>query len=534
MSQQVSIRTPRVHLSVRGAFSEAEDGLVVRSPGGEAVDLQSEAPVERLGLAEETTYTVWAESLSGKPVEICHADPVMTAALRRENDGQIMTGTLRFGSHVGRSRFVVIVGEHVELEIVAVVAPRKVTWEAVQALRDEVDAAWAGLPLAALRPTHDRHQSDPGEGSAPAWLALLRASADALDTALHEIGRRPIREVDRTRQRVRASRITRADSTTRASVRRAGGGIPEVVEARLPRLTLDTSSHRWLASRVRRVLVRLQHLMRDEVARPATDRRRRVLEDLEAHRRHLGRHLARGPLAEIAGGAPSVPPLALRRRPAYATAYDALRQLDGSLVRADGEVRPSLLDLAGLYEAWCALTLVRETAHVLDVEAPIAPFGLHRAGVDVRLRRGHGAAVRLEGRGVQVDITYSPRFASPQALLAQRPDLLFTVQGRATRRVVFDAKYRREETAARYGVAGPPADAIGALHRYRDAILGPDGTSGWIDSAIALYPPASDLASYETSRLWVGLAEIGVGAIPLVPGQTEWLRQWIERTIRGH
>jgi len=519
-------------MSLRGVFSDVENGLAARSRRGESLDLLSDGPTERLGLAEETTYTVWAESLTGEAVEVRHADPVMMAALRRENEGQIVTGTLRFGSHVGRTRFVVVVGGRAELEVLAMVAPRKVTWETVGSMRDEVDAAWAGLPLAALRPTHDLHQPDRGEGSTPAWLALLRASFDALDAALREVARRPIREVTRTRQRVRSSRLTRADSATRASVRRAGGRIPEVVDARPARLTLDTPSHRCLAARLHQVTRRLQHLMQEEAVRPDTDRRRVVLEDLDALGRQLGRHLRRGPLAEVSGAVPSVPPLALRRRPAYATAYDALRQLEGSLARADGEVRPSLLDLAGLYEAWCALALVRETAQVLGVEAPVSPFGLHRAGVDVRLRRGHRSAVQLEGRGVQVDITYSPRFSSPKALLAQRPDLLLTVQGRFTRRVVLDAKYRREDASARYGVAGPPADAIGALHRYRDAILGPGGMPTWIDGAIALYPPASDVESYETSRLWIGLAEIGVGAIPLVPGQTEWLRRWIERTTQ--
>ena len=531
MPQQVSIRTSRIRLSLRGVFSDTENGLAVRSLRAEPAEVQSETPADRLGLVEETTYTVWAESCTGEPVAVRHADPVLVAGLRHESEGRIVTGALRFGSHVGRTRFLVLVGGRVELEILARVAPTKVTWETVDAMRDEVDAAWAGLPLAALRPTQDRRQPDRGTGSVPAWLALLRASAEALDAALRDIRRQPLREVARTRQRVRASRVPRADAATRASVQQAGG-IPEVVEAWSARLTLDTPSHRWLAARLGHVTTRLGRVMDEEAERPGTDRRRLVLAELEALRRQLGRHLRRGPLAEVTGAGPSVPPLALRRRPAYATAYDALRQLDGSLARAEGEVRPSLLDLAGLYEAWCALALVRETAQVLGIEPPAAPLGLRRAGVDVRLRGGHRSAVRLKGNGVEVELAYAPRFASSRALLEQRPDLLLTVRGRSTRRIVLDAKYRRDGASARYGVAGPPAEAIGALHRYRDAILGPGGTPGWIHGAIALYPPAPDLASFEASRLWTGLADIGIGAIPLIPGQTAWLRRWLARTIR--
>ena len=529
MSQEVSIATERIRFSLRGTFADATEGLAVRSLRGEPITVEGSGTG---GLVEETTYTVWAESLSAEPIQILHADPVVTAALRSENQGQIVTGTLHFGSHVGRTRFLALVGGRVELEMVAEVTPRKVTWDLVEIMRDEVDAAWAGLPLSALRPTHASRSANDSDGpSVPAWVALLQSSSEALDAALREIRRRPLQDVARPRQRVRASRATGADAVARASVRRAGG-LPEVIEARPPHLTLDTPSHRWLAARLRRVASTLRRLIQEETSRPATDRRRVVIETLRQIHRQLERHRVRGPLAEVSTRASSIPPLALRRRPAYATAYHALRQLDGGLARAEGEVRPSLLDLAGLYEAWCALALVRETAAALNVEPPAMPFGLQRAGVDVRLRRGRASAVRLSGKGVQVDMVYSPRFASPKALLAQRPDFLLTVRGRSTRRIVLDAKYRRHDQSARYGVSGPPADAIGALHRYRDAILGPNGAAGWIHGAVALFPPGPDAASFGTSQLWTGLADIGIGAIPLVPEQTVWLRRWIEQTIR--
>lgn len=526
MSEQVSLATERLRIFIRGALVPDPSGLDVRARSPILSDR------ERVALVEETTYTLWAESRTDEPIEIRHADPVVISALRRESDGRIVTGTVRFGSHVGRTRFLILVGRQVELEITARVAPIKVTWEQVQWMRDEVDAAWAGLSLAALRPTAESRTPGATTRSTPAWLALIRASMASLEAALSEIQRRPLHEISRGRQRVRASRVTRSDATARASVRRAGGEIPDVLDARPARLTLDTPAHRWLAARLHRAARQIQRLRAEEAARVATDRRRALLDELETIQRQLDRPLRSGPLAEATGPPPAVPPLVLRRRPAYATAYTALRQIEGGLARAEGEIQPSLLDLAGLYEAWCALTLVREVARGLGVPAPIAPFGVHRAGADVRLRRGRRAAVQMEARGVHVEMAYSPRFASPRALLAQRPDLLMTVRGASTRRIVLDAKYRRDEGASRYGVAGPPADALGALHRYRDAIRGPDERAGWIDEAIALFPPADDLEAYAQSKLWTGLADIGVGAIPLAPGQTRWLRRWIDRVVR--
>ena len=545
MPPQVSIDTDRVHVSWRGPLVPAGRGVSVTDTKGEPVPVaSSQEPVELasrdergagVGFVEEATYRVWAESRTGERVEIRHADPVVTAALQPERGAAVLTGTVRFGSHVGRTRLAVVVGGRVELAIEADVMPRKVTTATVEAMRDEVEAAWAGVPLQALRPTYETHQPAAERARrSPAWLALLRVSVEALDTSLHAIARRPASEIERRRQPVRASRVRRPDASVRASVRRSGGAIPDVVEAHPARLTVDTAAHRWLAARLARVETRVRPLVRALEARPDAARHRALRDELVTLGARVRRLAALDPFAAAsASAAPAVPPLALRRRPAYAAAYSALRQLDGGLRRAEGDVRPALHDLAGLYEAWCALALVRTVADVLQTDAPATPFGLVRTDLGVRLRRGRRSAVELAGRGVRVEIAYSPRFSDPRALLAQRPDLLLTVRGAATRRVVLDAKYRRDDrpaSVARYGVAAPPADALGVLHRYRDAILGPDGAPGWIDGAVALFPPA-DLAGYATSRLWTGLATIGVGALPLVPGETGWLRRWLDEQV---
>ena len=538
MHPQVSIDTDRVHVAWRGPLVPTERGLAVTNGRGQPVSVTSSLGRDALaevGFAEEAGYRVWAEGRTGERVEVRHADPVVTAALQSERGGSVVTGTVRFGSHVGRTRFLVTVGGRAELAIEADVAPRKVTLATVHAMRDEVEAAWAGVPLQALRPTYEPQQPDAGTVQpSPAWLALLRAAMASLDTSLRAISHRPVAEIERRRQLVRASRVRRADAAVRASARRAGGALPALVEAHPARGTPDTPAHRWLAARLARVLTRVRGLARDLDARPDTARHRALRAELTVLSARVRRLAALDPFATAAASAaPAAPPLALRRRPAYAEAYTALRQLDGGLRRAEGEVRPSLLDLAGLYEAWCALALVRAVADVLQTPAPPTPFGLVRTGLGVRLRRGRRSALTLSGRGVHVEVAYSPRFADPRALLAQRPDFLLTVRGATTCRVVLDAKYRRDDrpaSAARYGVAPPPADALGVLHRYRDAILGPDGAPGWIDEAVALFPPA-DLSGYASSRLWTGLATIGIGALPLVPGETAWLRRWLDERV---
>ncbi len=241
-------------------------------------------------------------------------------------------------------------------------------------------------------------------------------------------------------------------------------------------------------------------------------------------------------MPEVASTPPGTPPLVLRRRAAYAAAYDALRQLDQGLDLRDGSLDVATQDLAVLYETWAALAVIAAVADVLGVEVPARPLGVEVRGADVRLRRGQRGTVRLATATGRVEVAYNPRFPAPPALLVQRPDLVLTVTdgGRPPRRLVLDAKYRRDDSAAyrrRHGSAGPPEDALGTLHRYRDAIVGRDRQPA-VGHAVALFPGTDD-AAFRASRLWTSIGSLGVGAVPLRPGQTRALRDLLRRFIDG-
>ena len=305
---------------------------------------------------------------------------------------------------------------------------------------------------------------------------------------------------------------------------------------RPPALTPDTPAHRWLAVRLDRALARLARIEGEERGRRTSPRRETLRGEVRALARRLRRVRATPVLADArADRAPDAPPLLLRRRPAYAEAYEALRALDRGLALHDGALDVATQDLAVLYETWAALAVVQTAADVLGVEAPARPFGVEARGADVRLRRGRRWAVRLAGAAATVEVVTNPRFPAPPALLVQRPDLWLVLRapGRPVRRVVLDAKYRRDDSVAyrrRHGAAGPPEDALGTLHRYRDAIVGPDRQPGHVHTAAALFPGSADATFFE-SRLWTSLDALGVGAVPLRPGHTDALRQLLARWV---
>ena len=503
--------------------------MTIEALGAGDLRLTTAGGASAIALEEETSYLVLLQSLDGEPVRLEHRDPVVVAGLASADGGRVLHGRVRIGSQAGRIGFVVGCGSTEEFEIDLAVLPTKLGPGEVHAMRAEVEAAAAGLSVAALRPATLGVARSGDDPPVPVWLASLRESLGRLAAAVREIDRRPVLETARPVVEQRFGQIHRPTAETRRAVARAGLAAP-TLPARPALLSADTPAHRWLAARLGTVERRLQRLLREEGARRPSRRRHRVVAELSELRDRLAALRLAPVFASCGARPPPGPPLVLRRHPSYVAAYDALRQLDRGLDLQSGGLDVATQDLAVLFETWAALAVVRMVAEAVGVEPPGRPFGIDAVGTDVRLRRGRAHGVRLSGRGVTVEVVNTPRFPAPPALLAQRPDLLLTVRrGDIVRRVVLDAKYRRDDTAAyrrRHGAAGPPEDALGTLHRYRDAIVeGPP-----VEIAAALFPGTADDA-FLRSRLWTSLETLGVGAVPVRPGDLGGLARFVAGLI---
>ncbi len=515
MQTLFTVETPGVRLTWSGPLA-AHPGAAPVSLAAGSETPRLAAPSGPVVFEEETSYLVLLQSLDGAPVALAHRDPVVVGSLASADGGRVVHGRVRLGSQAGRTRFAVQRGSTVSFEMEVDVLPTKVSVGDVTAMRAEVEASAAGLSVAALRPTTIGISLGADDPSPPVWLAVLGQSVHELADAVREIERRPVLDVVRTEEERRTGQIRRPTAATRQTARRRGLHAP-TLRARPAVLTLDTPAHRWLAAQLDGAARRLATLVREEGARRPSRRRDVVVSESHDVGSRLDLVRSRPLFASVGERTPAVPPLVLRRAPAYARAFEALRRLDRGLDLRAGALDVSTQDLAVLYETWAALAVVRAVAEGLGASPPLRPFGIDTIGTDVRLRRGRAHAVRLSGGGVEVEVVYTPRFPAPPALLAQRPDLLLSVRrGAELRRVVLDAKYRRDDSAGyrrRHGAAGPPEDALGTLHRYRDAIVqGPP-----VAVAAALFPGTPDDLFYG-SRLWTSLDTLGVGAIPLRPG----------------
>lgn len=498
---------------------------------------------------EQTDYMFFLQSRTEAPVAVHHRDPVLLAGVHAAEEGRIWHGLVNFGGQVGTSTFVVSVEGQPHVRFTAEVCPTKLDYRTdYAALRDDVQAFATALLLEYLRATVQPADFDPEVAASLAWVLLLREVLGDLEKALAHVGQHPLVGLTPQVQRRRPEQVARlrpALVPQIAQQQRQGrawliGAHPlPAAPLVLPHATasLDTPEHRWLGWHVQHLGARLAQVRQDEAARPATARQGRILEELAAMQARLSQ-LQRGlPGASLVLAAPPPPTVRLQRAPGYREAYQACTALLRGLRVTGGPLALGLKDLHLLYEYWCFLVLVRSVATLAGQPWPVrALLAVEARGLRFRLRQGRAQRLRFPWPGGgQVQLTYNPRFGGRHLLVPQQPDFLLEHTGPdgARRRFVLDAKYRLDTSPTyvrRYGLPGPPTDALNALHRYRDALLAADGYP--TEAAVALYPFHPETpAAYATSRHAQALQHIGVGALPLLPGTTALLENWLRSVL---
>lgn len=492
-------------------------------------------------LREQTDYTVFIRARGQGRVALQHRDPVIRQGLDTLDDGRVVHGVVNFGTQVGESRFVVLVDGRPHVAFSVEVCPSKMGYRSdYTALRDDVQAIAQALVLEYVRATHQEAEGQHAAAVAPTtWLLLLRQHVDLLQRGLMYVAQHPYRGTVRAVQPTSPERIRHPDTAVRRALQRA---LQRAPTAALPshraHLTLDTPAHRWLATQAFMIQQRLGTLYRQERQLPSSVRRRATLDEMEMLQAQVARLRRLPPLREAEPLPPAEPPLSLLTAPGYREAYRACLMLRKALHLTGPSLEASLKDLHQLYEYWCFLTLVHLAADLTVHPLPAASL-LHVTsyGISLRLRRGRHQALRLGlADGRHLTLAYNPRFGGKGYLVPQQPDIVLTLHPPQAppQRYILDAKYRLDASAAyvrRYGTPGPPTDALNDLHRYRDAIVDA-ALRRSVVQAVALFPwrePHPD--AFLQSRHGQALDDVGVGALPLLPGATHYLKRWLEQIL---
>lgn len=520
----------------------------------------ADCPEQHTGpyLLEETNYKLYARCKHGYKLDIMHRDPVIIRDLDYDDDHSTVYGYINFGSQVGYSEFIVLVDDKPEFSFLVEVFPSKLDYASdYEEILASVQDIMTGLAMEYLRATFQLGTTTAALATNLEWFVLLRGLIDDLEKALNFIARTPVRGLHREQMPVRAEKIKHINGRVLAAVRKGAGrggfintksNIPvrEYIYEDRARSTLDTMEHRWLSRQLHLIQQRLNRLRVEERQLELTPRRCKVSQELEEMEKRVLRLQGLEPLAAASGELPAgFVSLQLLGLPGYREAYTNCLALSLGLRIEGGPLQLSVKDLNLLYEYWCYLALLRIISEESGQQIPAKRlFAVKQKGLRVLLNRGKEQRVCFASGDRRITATYNPSFQGEAMLIPQRPDMVITLENKAwpAMHLVLDAKYRldaSDDYIKRYNSEGPPEDALNAMHRYRDAILefqnrndGNRVQRRTVVQAAAVFPGGAAKDTFYDSKLWKALKYIGVGALPFLPANTAYVREWLRNSLK--
>jgi len=501
---------------------------IARVEGARRVERSLPAP---LLWETKALEVVWEHDAPGPELTLHHPDPALRAALRDASGrGRVLSGSLDLESRVGFLELEFRRGGVPVVRLRLEVFPSKLGFRKdFERMLRELGGHRVPHVLRLLPPTSiARRLEHRGGLTLSERYQVFDAFFEPIDQALRQIARQPHTGLARVAVPRAVDRLRRPDAATRRAARRAGGPQARVrtrvLPARLPdghrETTFSTPANRFVA-RALRSLSGLLSVVRAQRTPPWDDPQLRAL--MDERQRVLRRWLDRDFLREVPDRV-EAPDLVVQRAPGYRDVLKWYRRTLLAFSVLAGDIRMGLKDLWYLYQLWCAVRVEQEATRLLGPgEGTLVPPTTHRPALGGRVVFADGTVLDAQHRS-----------NTDAGGAVHQPDLLLELRRPAPRRagetgfqLVLDAKYR---LTWRGGQPGPPQDALNAIHRYRDAVVAQGSTrvERKVYGGVILFPHP-DEAAYARSpgSAWHDFEKMGVGAVPLVPGQGQLLRRWL-------
>ncbi|OQO90769.1 hypothetical protein B1813_14655 [Saccharomonospora piscinae] len=501
-------------------------------------------------------------SRAGSKPALKHLDPSLIRDVQPiPGNDSVLSGHINFRSQVGDSRFVVGEGEYA-MEVVVEVRPTKLDYRTdYEDLLEAVGGLARQLVLEFLRATTTAAIAQHGQDTLRVeWLLLLRSEITSLEHALGFIEWNPHKRLSRESHVLPSGSIRRPTTITRRAIARGRGEGEWVTStgigrhrSRLPASapfeTTDNGENRWIRQQLERAVTALSLLRQffEEIrgrraGQKTPSRSDAIVNELRSMEEAISPFLSRSPFAEASGSVPpSFASLTLQGRPGYREAYQSLMRLNMALTVGGEALNVPVRDLSALYEIWCFLAVVQQVSRALDLVVDVTDLvELRDNGIRLSVAPGFPSTIQLQGDSGYASVSYNREFRMLSGL--QKPDIVIELvrDGMPPVLLLLDAKYRvvtTPEYVESFGCPGPPTDAVGQLHRYRDAIIvryPKYGRGRPVVRAAALFPLSADHAElWSHHPYYRSIEEVGIGALPFLPTNTSMVASWVREALEA-
>ena len=546
--------TAMVSIAVKGMAKKFYPHTVNSFSGGLFLDsvpevVSCDADTSRpLMVPEETAITINAVANdNGTPVGI-HVRGAKQSV--NEIRPYILDVSVNFRSRIGVALVDVECGAE-RFTIAFDVCPTKIGYDdEYYALVKDLQTLSRGLVFDWLRSSSFAGSRSGNESSGDIeFLAALDANINRLSSSLALIEKSPSRTIQRKQTYSRIEKITNPSQSVIRSIAqgRGTGAIISLgnglhVHEQIPSVTatvgFDTPANRWLKQRLNLIRTRLSCILRtnqggnaDTLYGDGTSERLRSLYA------ELTSMASKDFLKEVRPAKGFAQPgMEVMGRAGYRIAADIFDELDKAFVIADGVQLINSRLIAELYEEWCylkvALLVSDLTKGALD---PRDAVQVTSGSLRIRFAKNEPSRISIvAGDDGRYQVAYNKEYHTLTGV--QKPDIIIEVNRglRPGTIIVLDAKYRLtdRDTYGRKIPPQPPVDAINALHRYRDAIYLNEKNRKIrpVVKGAILYPPSID-CDYGHLPYWSSIGQVGIGAIPLLPGNDEYLRDFLASVL---
>lgn len=489
-----------------------------------------------------------------------------TEAISRERGNtHLLVGQFSFDDVIGETSVKIIDRHNRTLfKLVTEVFPQKMDYKSdYKAMMEDVSLIIQNLAFDSLKDTYRRSRARLyGHSTVNEWWNILDALFDLLFVNLSVIKRQPNHQIIKTERVLPVDRVKKASGKNLDWMRKNGQythgskGVKVGLKtyythalASKKKITYDTYENRFIAWSITRIIERLI-TYRKHVEKTSGNKDYSIIIDrIKSYQARLQGILRESPFIEASEFEnQSHFSTSLTRGAGYRDFMQIYLLLSRGLEIADNEIfKIEQKNVSTLYEYWCFLKLVQilkeQNATAIQYQDLIK---LNAGKFHVSLKKGEQSKVVFKKRGSSETTTvyFNREFRKEWKKVFtynQRPD--YSVEFRKNGYenpfwYLFDAKYRFDENVDhKYQSYNVPQDAIGQLHRYRDAILHSEPLNSTYRGAIKnlggiiLYPYPLSEKEFQKNDFYKSIDYVNIGALPFLPSKTSLASEFLNIII---
>lgn len=509
------------------------------------------------------SYIINKKSAFTPPFELIVNNKIVSRSQMRGNS-YLLAGRLSFENEAGLTCIVLrdSIGK-VIFELITEVFPQKMDYRSdYKAMLADISAIVQNLAYDVLKTTFKKSRARlKGQSTEVEWWSILDALFEQFIITLEIIKKRAKHEMKRAEQILPVEKIRTASKKNVAWLIKnphlANAGQQGVrvfpnasyshALAEKRSVTYDTFENRFIARGIRDIIIRLKKYRKHIEQLTGSKDYTPLIKKIQSYQSRLQGFLHASPFSEV-GKFEERPQysIALTSGMGYRDFMHIYILLNRGLELADSDIfKIELKDISLLYEYWCFLKLVQlikeqNVSRIYDQDL----IKVKSTKWYVKLAKGNSSRVTIikENSEETTTIYFNKEFRRDGKKIftySQIPDYALEFKKKGFEKpfwYLFDAKYRFEKDAE-HKTYNAPKDAIGQLHRYRDAILHTEpGRTPYKNAirnlgGIILYPYPLTEQEFKKNEYYKSIDHVNIGALPFLPGKTSLVSDFLNRLI---